>query len=98
MRNSSLLKRVRALMFWVLLTGCLSLPLFAQQVQAPETLPVPATSKLLAGLQLEPSRSAEVESALTRRDYKRAETILLEEIKRDPSSARSAKLYTLMGH
>ena len=98
LRNSSPQKRVRALIFWVLLTGCLSLPLFAQQVQAPETLPVPATSKLLAGLQLEPSRSAEVESALNRRDYKSAETILLEETKRDPKSARTAKLYTLVGH
>src|SRR5207248_616458 len=52
----------------------------------------------LAGLQLEPSRSAELEGALNRRDYKRAETILLEETKRDPKSARNAKLYTLMGH
>ncbi|PYQ38176.1 MAG: hypothetical protein DMG99_19560 [Acidobacteria bacterium] len=59
---------------------------------------MPGTSKLLAGLPLEPSRSAEVESALNRRDYKRAETILLEETKRDPKSARTAKLYTLMGH
>ena len=59
---------------------------------------MPGTSKLLAGLQLEPSRSAEVESALNRRDYKRAETILLEETQRDPKSARTAKLYTLMGH
>jgi len=83
-------------MFGVLLTGCLSLPPFAQQ--APEALPVPGTSKLLAGLQLEPSRSAEVENALNRRDYKRAETILLEETQRDPKSVRTAKLYTLMGH
>jgi tetratricopeptide (TPR) repeat protein len=52
----------------------------------------------LEGLQLEPSRSAELESALTRRDYKRAETILVEETQRDPTSARSAKLYTLVGH
>jgi len=52
----------------------------------------------LAQLQLEPSRSAELESALNSRDYKRAETILLEETERDPKSARAAKLYTLMGH
>jgi tetratricopeptide (TPR) repeat protein len=39
-----------------------------------------------------------VESASNRRDYKRAETILLEETNRDPKSARTAKLYTLMGH
>jgi tetratricopeptide (TPR) repeat protein len=98
LHNSRPLKRVRALIFWVLLTGWFSLPLFAQQVPAPESLPVPGTSKLLAGLQLEPSRSAELASALNRRDYKRAETILLEETKRDPKSARTAKLYTLMGH
>jgi tetratricopeptide (TPR) repeat protein len=98
LRNYRPLKRGRELIFGVLLTGWLSLPPFAQQVPAPEALPVPGTSKLLAGLQLEPSRSAEVESALNRRDYKRAETILLEETKRDPKSARTAKLYTLMGH
>jgi len=56
------------------------------------------TSGSLAGLQLEPYRSAELESALNRRDYKRAETILLEETQRDPTSARTAKLYTLVGH
>ena len=96
--NSRPLKRLSALIFWVLLTGCLSLPLFAQQVPAPEALPVLGTSGLLAGLQLEPSRSAELESALNRRDYKRAETILLEETQRDPTSARTAKLYTVVGH
>jgi len=98
LRNFNSLKRGRAVIFGVLLTGCLSLPPFAQQVPAPEVLPVPGTSKLLAGLQLEPSRSAEVESALNRRDYKRAETILLEETQRDPKSVRTAKLYTLIGH
>jgi tetratricopeptide (TPR) repeat protein len=98
LRNYRPLKRGRELIFGVLLTGWLSLPPFAQHVPAPEALPVPGTSKLLAGLQLEPSRSAEVESALNRRDYKRAETILLEETQRDPKSARTAKLYTLMGH
>src|SRR6266576_2020256 len=97
LRKSRPLKRVRALIFWVLLTGWLSLPPFAQQVPAPEALPVLGTSGL-AGLQLEPSRSTELESALNRRDYKRAETILLEETQREPKSARTAKLYTLVGH
>ncbi|HET9309254.1 MAG TPA: tetratricopeptide repeat protein [Candidatus Sulfotelmatobacter sp.] len=96
--NSRPLKRVRALIFWVLLTAWLSLPLIAQQVPAPEALPVLGTPGLLAGLQLEPSRSAELESALNRRDYKRAETILVEEAQRDPKSARTAKLYTVVGH
>jgi len=90
--------RVRALIFWALLTGWLSLTLFAQQGPTPEALPTPGTSGSLAGLQLEPSRNAELEGALNRRDYKRAATILLEETQRDPTSSRTAKLYTLMGH
>ena len=98
LRNSKPSKRVRALILWVLLTGWLSLPLFAQQVPAPEALPVLGTSGSLAGLQLDPSRSAELEGALNRRDYKRAETILLEETQRDPTSARAAQLYTVVGH
>ena len=95
--NSTPSKRVRAL-FWVLLTISLFLPLLAQQVPPPPVLSAQGAPGSLAGLQLEPSRSAEVESALNRRDYKRAETILLEETKRDPKSDRTAKLYTLMGH
>ncbi len=98
LRSSMPSKRVRALIFWVLLNLWLSLPLFAQQVPTSQTLPVQGTPASLAGLQLEPSRSAELESALNRRDYKRAETILLEETQRDPKSARTAKLYTLVGH
>ncbi|HEX6804668.1 MAG TPA: tetratricopeptide repeat protein [Terriglobales bacterium] len=35
---------------------------------------------------------------MNRRDYKSAETILLEETKREPTSARAAKLFTVMGH
>jgi tetratricopeptide (TPR) repeat protein len=53
---------------------------------------------LLAGLQLKPFQSAELQGALNRRDYKRAEIILLEEAQRDPTSTRAAKLYTVMGH
>ena len=97
-RKSTPTKRVRAQVFWVLLTIGSSLPLFARQVPAPEALPVLGTSASLAALQLEPSRSAELESALNRRDYKRAETILLAETQRDPKSPRTAKLYTLVGH
>lgn len=98
LRNSMPSMRASTLKFWVLLIAWLSLPLIAQQVPAPGALPVLGTPGLLAGLQLEPSRSAELESALNRRDYKRAETILLEEAQRDPTSARTAKLYTVVGH
>jgi tetratricopeptide (TPR) repeat protein len=76
----------------------LSLPLFAQEIPAPKALPMHGTPVSLAGLQLEPSRSAELESALNGRDYKHAETILLEETQRDPTSARAAKLFTVLGH
>ena len=98
LRNSRPSKRVRALIVEVLLTGWLSLPLVAQQAPEPEALPVLGAPGSLAELQLEPSRKAELESALMRRDYKRAETILLEETQRDPKSVRTAKLYTLVGH
>ena len=96
--NSRPSKRGRAILFWVLLTGWLYLPLLAQQVPVPEALPVPGATGSLAGLQLEPSRSTELEGSLSRRDYKSAETILLEETQRDPTSARTAKVYTLLGH
>src|ERR1039457_2802114 len=98
LRNSRPSKRVRALIVEVLLTGWLSLPLVAQQAPEPEALPVLGAPGSLAELQLEPSRKAELESALKRRDYKRAETILLEETQRDPKSVRTAKLYTLVEH
>lgn len=96
--NSRPSKRGRAIIFWVLLTGWLFLPLLAQQVPVPEALPAPGAPGTLAGLQLEPSQSAELDGALSRRDYKSAETILLEETQRDPTSARTAKVYTLLGH
>lgn len=97
-RNSRPSKRVPALIFWVLLTGWLCLPLFAQKISEPEASSALGTSGRIAELRLEPSRSAELESALNRRDYKRAEAILLEEAQRDPTSARTAKLYTMAGH
>jgi tetratricopeptide (TPR) repeat protein len=98
LRNSRPSKRVRALIFQVLLTGWLSLPLVAQQAPETEALPVLGAPGSLAELQLEPSRRDELESALQHRDYKRAETILLEETQRVPKSVRTARIYTLMGH
>src|SRR5579859_2252950 len=90
-------KRASTLILWALLTLWFS-PLSAQRTPAPEDLPVQGTPGSLTGLQLEPSRSADLEGALSRHDYKRAETILLDEAQRDPRSARTAKIYTLMGH
>ncbi len=96
--NSRPSNRVHAVIIWVLLNLWVPLLLFAQKTPISQTLPVRGAPTSIAELQLEPSRSAELESALNRRDYKRAETILLEETQRDPKSARTAKLYTVMGH
>ena len=60
----------------------------------------PATGSLsrdLSDLQLDSARRLELEDALRRRDYKRAETILVEEAGRDPKSIRTARLLVLAG-
>jgi len=51
----------------------------------------------LADLQLDPSLQAELSEAMGRRDYPRAETILVAEAERDPKSARTAKLLSMAG-
>jgi tetratricopeptide (TPR) repeat protein len=91
-------KWVRQLIFGVLITARVSLQVFGQQAPTPEASSSPDTAGSLEALQLKPSQTAELEGALNRRDYKRAETILLEETQRDPASARTASLYTVMGH
>ncbi len=48
-------------------------------------------------LPLDPARRLEFEKALRERDYKRAETILVEEAERDPKTPRAAKLLTIAG-
>jgi tetratricopeptide (TPR) repeat protein len=51
----------------------------------------------LADLQLDPNVQAELAEAMGRRDYPRAETILVAEAERDPKSLRTAKLLSMVG-
>lgn len=51
----------------------------------------------LSGLQLADVRRLELEDAFRRRDYKRAESILVDEAERAPNSIRTAKLLALAG-
>lgn len=64
--------------------------------QTPATLPkdVPAESLAneLSNLPLAPGRRVEFDDAIHRHDFKRAETILVEELNHDPKSAQAARL------
>ena len=51
----------------------------------------------LSDLQLEGQRRLQLEDAVKQRDYKRAETILVDEAERDPKSPRTAKLLVMAG-
>jgi tetratricopeptide (TPR) repeat protein len=51
----------------------------------------------LSGLQLSDVRRLELEEAFKRRDYKRAEAILVDEADRDPTSIRTARLLAMVG-
>ena len=67
-------------------------PLAAVQDQAAD-LPV----QNLADLQLDSNVQAELSEAIGRRDYPRAETILVAEAERDPKSLKTAKLLSMAG-
>jgi tetratricopeptide (TPR) repeat protein len=67
-------------------------PLAAIQDQS-----VDLTVQNLADLQLDPNVQAELSEAMGRRDYPRAETILVAEVERDPKSLRTAKLLSMAG-
>jgi tetratricopeptide (TPR) repeat protein len=73
--------------------------LLAQAPKPPleEGMPSEHVQQDLPGLQLEPTRRSELEDALKLHDYRRAETILVEESERDPKSLRSARLLTMAG-
>ncbi len=51
----------------------------------------------LADLQLDAARRAQLEDAMSHKDYRRAEQILVEESEHEPKSPRSAKLLTMAG-
>src|ERR1041385_5371567 len=69
------------------------------QTTAPsqEDLSVGSVPQGLSGLQLDSTRQAALEDAIKQKDYKRAETILVEETEHDPKSIRTAKLLEIAG-
>jgi len=77
----------------------LSVSILAQNAALPsqEELPVGSFLQPLSGLQLEGSRQAALEDAIKQKDYKKAETILVEETEGDPKSIRTAKLLEIAG-
>lgn len=80
------------------LTVYLSIFVTAQEtVTSQGDLSVGDLPQSLSGFQLESTRQAALEDAIKRKDYKRAETILVEETERDPKSIRTAKLLELAG-
>ena len=62
-----------------------------------EDVAAPSVASDLSNLALGPARRLEFEGALERHDFKRAETILLEESKRDPHSPPAARLLEAAG-
>src|SRR6267142_2468568 len=78
--------------------ACLPFLLSAQDRSGAQESPAPATVPPdLTDLQLSEPRRLELQDALKRRDYKRAETTLVEEAERDPKSIRAAKMLTMAG-
>jgi tetratricopeptide (TPR) repeat protein len=77
---------------------CVALPLAAQirTLQADDAAS-PNFSRDLSDLQLETARRVDLENAISQRDYKHAETILVEEAEHDPKSTRAAKLFAIAG-
>ena len=94
----SAMKRFGSISAFILM--CSSLPiLLLARVHTPqeENPPPQSVSPDLSGLQLSDVRRFELEDALRRRDYKRAESILVDEIEKDPESIRTARLLVLVG-
>jgi tetratricopeptide (TPR) repeat protein len=93
-----MMKKTAFLFASSVLGACLPFLLPAQDRATPEENPalgnVPPD---LSGLQLSDARRLEVEDAFKRRDYQRAEVILVDEAERDPKSIRTARLLVMAG-
>jgi tetratricopeptide (TPR) repeat protein len=92
------MKSLAFVLAWALLIADLQscLPIHARTLQQVDS-PVELVPNTLSDLQLDDSRRLELENALRRRDYKQAETVLVDEAKKDPKSLRSAKLLVVVG-
>lgn len=69
----------------------------ASQLPAAQDQPADIAVQNLADLQLDANVQGELEAAMGRRDYARAETILVREAEREPKSVRTAKLLSVAG-
>ncbi len=82
----------------ILLGAWLPILLPAQNRSPQQENPAPpGASPDLSGLQLTDVRRLELEDAFRRPDYKRAESILIDEAEKNPKSMRTAKLLVLAG-
>jgi tetratricopeptide (TPR) repeat protein len=74
---------------------------FLMEAQAPgplsEDLALERSASAATDLALDAAQRLELEKALQLQDYKRAETLLVEEAGRDPKSPRTAKLFAFVG-
>src|SRR6266851_5327878 len=82
----------------IFLGAWLPISLGAQdRIPQQENAAPPGASPDLSGLQLTDVRRLELEDAFRRRDYKRPESILVDEVEKDPKPIRAAKLLVLAG-
>jgi tetratricopeptide (TPR) repeat protein len=63
----------------------------------PEDFALESNASAAPDLPLDATQRLELENAIQRRDYKRAETLLVDEAGRDPKSPRTAKLFAFAG-
>lgn len=87
------MRKARLIPASMALSACLacSLPSETRAAQQ-ENLPPSSFQNDLSELQLPSAIRRDLEDALNRRDYKRAEAMLVEEAERDPKSTRTARL------
>jgi tetratricopeptide (TPR) repeat protein len=92
------MKDIRFIFIFFLLGACLPSPQLAQDRAAPQENPaLGVVAPDLSDLQLNDAHRLELEDAFKRRDYKRAESILVNEAERDPKSIRTARLLVMTG-
>ncbi len=92
------MRNIRVIVISSALSVCLPFLLSAQdRATQPEVAVLGSAPRDLSGLQITGARRLELEEALNRRDYKKAEAILLEEVERDPKSIRAARLLVIAG-
>jgi tetratricopeptide (TPR) repeat protein len=91
------MRKAKSIVWSAVLVACLPFPLPAEDRAMQENPALESAPPDLSGLQLSDVRRRELEEAFKRRDYKRAEAILVDEADRDPTSIRTARLLAMVG-